>query len=254
MFTRCPGCHTVHPVNAALLAAGGGRYRCGKCNKLVNALESLFDDWPEPGAKPPASSEPPVLGAALDLDAAARARRLAREGGAEEEASDDESSRRSPSRWPLRLAWITGLVVIMVVVAFQVARFQGEPLLERAPVRSALQSVGLEEPPPADPPRDLDRIHLVSRELRSHPERSGWLRLSATIVNRAPHSQPWPDLEVTLLDAAGAAVTSRTFSPRDYLASGRDPARGMAPQAYLPLVVELEDPGMRAVGFELEFR
>jgi hypothetical protein len=243
----------VHPVNAALLAAGGGRYRCGKCNKLVNALESLFDDWPEPGAKPPAAAEPPVLGAALDLDAAARARRLAREGAVEEDESDPRA-RGSVSRWALRLTWITGLVVIAVVVAFQLARFQGEPLLERGPVRSALERVGLEEPPSAVQPRDLDRIHLVSRELRSHPERGGWLRLSATIVNRAPHSQPWPDLEVTLLDAAGAAVTRQMFSPREYLASGRDPARGMAPQAYLPLVVELEDPGMRAVGFELEFR
>ena len=43
MYTRCPGCHTVHPVNAALLASGGGRYRCGKCNKVNNALEALFD-------------------------------------------------------------------------------------------------------------------------------------------------------------------------------------------------------------------
>ena len=53
MYTRCPACHTVHPVNASLLAQGGGKYRCGKCNKSANALESLFDEWPEPGDKPP---------------------------------------------------------------------------------------------------------------------------------------------------------------------------------------------------------
>ena len=55
MFTRCPGCHTVHPVNAALLARGGGRYRCGKCNRAGNALDALFDDWPEAGEAPPAA-------------------------------------------------------------------------------------------------------------------------------------------------------------------------------------------------------
>ena len=250
MFTRCPGCHTVHPVNAALLAAGSGRYRCGKCNKVSNALESLFDEWPAPGAKAPGAAEPPVLGLALDLDAAARARRLAGDGEDEPEPAAGGGRRRLL----LRLGWAVGLIALLVIVAFQVAEFRGEPLLEQAAVRSALERVGLREPPPAQPFRDLDRIHLVSRELRSHPQRSGWLRLDATIVNRASQTQPWPHLEITLLDAAGETVTHRRFAPADYLRPGSDPSRGMAPQAYLPLTVELEDPGMRAVGFELEFR
>jgi hypothetical protein len=132
-------------------------------------------------------------------------------------------------------------------------------LLDRPPVRSALERLGLRERPAAAPFRDLELIHLVSRELRSHPSQPGRLRLSATIVNRAPRAQPWPDLEVTLLDAAGQAVTQQRFSPEDYLARDSLPdsaaaGKGMAPQAYLPLVLELEDPGRQAVGFELEFR
>jgi len=250
MFTRCPGCHTVHPVNAALLAAGGGRYRCGKCNKTSNAFESLFDEWPAPGAQPPPAGELPVLAAGLDLDSAARARRF----GNEAVGEDEDSGGRSWRLLLLRLGWIAALLAIAVFVIFGIAEFQGKPLLERPPIRSALERIGLKEPPTATAFRDLDRIHLVSRELRNHPDRPGWLRLSATIVNRASRNQPWPDLEITLLDAAGETVTRKVFAPSDYLAADSDRGKGMAPQAYLPLVVELEDPGMRAVGFELEFR
>jgi hypothetical protein len=242
----------VHPVNAALLAAGGGRYRCGKCNKISSALESLFDEWPAAGAAAPRPGELPVLGLPLDLQAAARSRR---DGAAPaQDAGEEPAARRDWTRLLLRLSWIAGALVLALVVIFQVAEFQGAPLFERPAVRSALERLGLRETPPAAPFRDLGRIHLVSRELRSHPARSGWLRLNATIVNRASRSQPWPDLEITLLDAAGAVVTERRFEPAEYLAAGSDPARGMAPQAYLPLTVELEDPGRRAVGFELEFR
>jgi predicted Zn finger-like uncharacterized protein len=267
VFTRCPGCHTVHPVNAALLASGGGRYRCGKCNKVSNALDALFDAWPAAGARAPVVGQLPVLGLSLDLQAAARSRRSAEgsgEGQSDGQAADEawEERRGAGPRWLVRLTWITAALVLAVAVAFQVAEFQGEPLLERASVRSAMERLGLREPPAAAPFRDLERIHVVSRELRSHPTLPGRLRLSATIVNRAAQPQPWPDLEITLLDAAGQQVTRKRFSPADYLAKGSAAGRaagraadgGMAPQAYLPLVLDLDDPGRLAVGFELEFR
>jgi predicted Zn finger-like uncharacterized protein len=273
VYTRCPGCHTVHPVNATLLAGGGGRYRCGKCNKVSNALEALFDAWPAAGARAPTVGQLPVLGLTLDLQAAARSLRDA--GGAD--AGDGLAAgtaadgvpggaairrRGAGLRWLVRLSWITAALALAVIVAFQVAEFQDEPLLERAPLRAALERVGLRAPPEAAPFRDLERIHVVSRELRSHPTLPGRLRLSATIVNRAAQAQPWPDLEITLLDAAGQRVMHKLFAPADYLAAGSATGRatdsaagaGMTPQAYLPLVLELEDPGRQAVGFELEFR
>jgi len=256
----------VHPVNAALLAGAIGRYRCGKCNKVNNALEALFDEWPAAGARAPTAGELPVLGLSLDLQAAARARQNPDQ--SPDQAADAVAAGRGGLRWLVRLGWITGAVALALVIAFQASRFFGEPLLERAPFRAApfravMERLGMREPPATKPYRDLGLVHLVSRELRSHPDQPGRLRLSATIVNRAARAQPWPDLEVTLLDAAGQAVSRHRFAPADYLAPGNQrgyesggaaPGKGMAPQAYLPLTLDLEDPGMQAVGFELEFR
>ena len=189
---------------------------------------------------------------ALDLDAAARSR--------QDPASLDDptdTGTKAPgsgARRILRTAWILGALLVMAVVAWQWAEFRGEPWLERPGVQPTLIRLGLQEPPPAGPVRDPDRIHLVSRALTNHPLRPGHLRLSATIVNRAAQKQPYPEIEVTLLDAAGNIVLNRRFTPADYLDPEPAPGAAMAPQAYLPLVLDMEDPGVQAVGFEIQFR
>jgi predicted Zn finger-like uncharacterized protein len=250
VFTRCPGCHTVHPVNAALLAGGGGRYRCGKCQKVSNALEALFDEWPDAADRPAPAGDLPVLGLPVDLEAAARARLDPAAG----ESGESPATRRRDGRPYLRLVWIGGGITLVLVIAVQVAAFLGMPVLPSVDVPRLLERIGLREPPPTPPFRDLERIHLVSRELRSVPEQPGRLRLDATIVNRAARRQPYPDLEITLLDERGQPLLQKRFVPADYLAPGSPPDRGMAPEAYLPLSVEFEDPGRQAIGFELEFR
>ena len=241
MFTRCTACHTVHPVNAGLLARDGGKYRCGKCKKLCNALDSLFDEWPAAGDRPPAPGELPVLGMPIDLDEARKTR-----------LAPDEAAVKKGSKL-LRLTWITMALVIAVIITFKLAEFYQAPLLETPFVQSVKSRLGMPDPAAAQPFRDLQQIHLVSRELISHPFQADMLRLSATIVNRAVQTQPYPDLEVILLDASGEPVSKLHFSPKDYLAEGASRDSGMTPQAYLPLVLDLPDPGREAVGFELNF-
>jgi hypothetical protein len=194
----------------------------------------------------------PVLGLSLDL-AAADAQRAPAD-GANDPPEDVASAGRANRRTRLiRTAWITVALAILVVVAFRVAEFQGVSLPERIGAVTALLRPGPQTAPVDDSFRDLDRIHLVSRELTSRPGQPGRLRLSATIVNRAPRSQPYPDLEVLLLDAGGQVVASQRFAPGDYLAADRPANAKMAPHAYLPLALDLEDPGEQAVGFELRF-
>lgn len=252
MYTRCPACHTVHPVNAALLAQGNGRYRCGKCNKSANALESLFDDWPDAGERPPAAAELPVLGLPIDLEKAKQSRLEPAEATLTGEAKREESP--GSHNKLLRVAWVTAAVVLAVVITFKLTNFGDARLFEDLGIKTALVDLGLVDPPPTPPFRDLASIHLVSRELKADPAQAGKLLLSATIVNRAAKAQPFPDLEVTLFDPAGELLASYSFTPSDYLAQGSMKGAGMAPQAYLPLNLDLKDPGVQAVGFELQFR
>lgn len=254
MYTRCPGCHTTHALNANLLAQGGGRYRCGKCQKVSNALDALFDEYPDAGDKPPKAGDLPVLGVKLDLEEARQSRLDPEDADLSGEPADSAADSGRSRRRLVRFAWITGAAVVALAVASEWAEFQQEPLLERPSVQTLLVRLGFREPEPEPIFRDLEQIILVSRELKTHPVREDTLRLTATIVNRAAKTQAYPDIEVLLLDARGAEISRNLFRPADYLADNSSTLSGMTPQAYLPLTLDLPDPGSEAVGFELNFR
>lgn len=44
MITRCPSCQTHFRVHAKQLAARAGQVRCGRCNRVFNAIEHLFEE------------------------------------------------------------------------------------------------------------------------------------------------------------------------------------------------------------------
>jgi predicted Zn finger-like uncharacterized protein len=254
VYTRCPGCHTVHPVNALLLAQERGKYRCGKCRQINNALESLFDEWPDPGDHPPVAGKLPVLGLNLDLEAAKQARLKPGEASFLPDREDGEDRGTGRSKMMLRAAWISTAIALFILVTIYLAEFFQQPLPDFPGIEDMLVETGLKKPSPAAPFRNLDQVQLLSRDMRSHPTRPDALSLSLTIVNRAPRSQAFPKLEVMLLDSSGQILINRLFEPDEYLAEGADIETGMTPQAYLHINLDLADPGRQAVGFELHFR
>src|SRR6188768_3397806 len=48
MFTTCPNCRLHLAVTAGDLRVGQGYVRCGRCDKVFNALLSLVEDVPAP--------------------------------------------------------------------------------------------------------------------------------------------------------------------------------------------------------------
>lgn len=244
MFTRCQACHTVHPVNAAVLAQGGGRYRCGKCHKTANALEALFDEWPQTRQQGAPAGDLPELGLALSLGPG-------KEPQARTTSEETDLSQRRPLQ---RAVWIIAALVLTVVITLNLARFLQQPLIDTSWLQSTLVRLGVKPAPPQASFRALDQIKLLSRELKAHPLRPGVLVLTATIVNRAAQNQAYPDIDVTLLDSHSRQLARQVFKPSDYLAQGSDLRSGMTPQAYLTLSLEMPDPGDGATGFELQFR
>ncbi len=64
MLTRCPACETHFRVTAEQLKARSGRVRCGDCQHVFNALDSLIE---EPMLMPPpvAEATPPDVAPSL---------------------------------------------------------------------------------------------------------------------------------------------------------------------------------------------
>ncbi len=64
MKTRCPDCQTTFRVTPDQLKARAGKVRCGQCQSVFNALDSLLED--SENATAPASPAIPAAPAALD--------------------------------------------------------------------------------------------------------------------------------------------------------------------------------------------
>ena len=128
-----------------------------------------------------------------------------------------------------------------------------QPLLETPRLSSLINQENSVEAEQQGLLKDPQQIQLVSRDMHTHPTRSGILVLSLTFVNLSQRHQEFPELEITLMDAANQPVAQRRLQPVDYLRPGADIQTGLAADVYLPVLLELGDPGDQAVGFEIRF-
>lgn len=240
MYTRCPGCDSVHVVNAELLAHSRGSVKCGRCGQKFDALESLFDEWPAAGATPPPAGKryrPPLLGSHQDLP-----------------APFGPASPQPPNPGRRRAAWLAALSLLTLLTLLNAAWTFREQWLAMPGAKALLARWQLLESPLEPLWRDPGAIQVISRDLHSHPTRAGMLVLSATFVNRAAVAQAWPELELALLDIDGDAVARRRFKPREYLHRQTGFPDALGPDAHVPVLLEFASPGEQATGFEIAFR
>lgn len=254
MFTRCPNCQAVHALNASVLAHAEGRVRCGICEHEFPALSFLFDHWPDSDSAPPTRNPdagPPLLGGENREPVEASNPEPPLPGQPQAGPVKDEA--RS-STGVSRRTWLWVLSLVLLATAINIGWTFREPLLEIPKVKAFLVRIGLLEEQLAGPFRDLSKLHLVSRDLHRHPTRAGMLALSITFVNRAPQSQPYPNIEIILSDAANQPLARREFLPSEYLSEMAVVPAGLSPSVHVPVLLEFADPGTAATGFEINFR
>lgn len=244
MFTLCPQCKTVHPLNAAILSQARGLVLCGQCGRTFSALSFLFDQWPSGEAHRPASGPDATLPV---LKATPRTDIPAGKTPPESIEPDPAKTKTSQLAWSLATALLIVLTVVNLTWTFR------EPLLKSPRISNWMKQAGWLQVEQQGLLKDPQHIQLVSRDMHTHPTRSGILVLSLTFVNLASRNQVFPDLELTLMDAANQPVAQRRLLPVDYLRAGADTSAGLAADVYLPVLLELGDPGEQAVGFEIRF-
>lgn len=250
MFTRCPACQTIFRVHADTLRVAQGLVRCGRCAAQFNALDSLAED-PEALVGPVEAAESPVVGAPLDAahDAVSPPVVLAPEVIQEALLTDE----RAPRSIGPRLAGGTAVLGLLVLLAGQWVYLQRAPLYEQPALRPALQRfcavLGCDLPLPRLP----ERVEVVERVVRAHPQVAQALLVDLRFVSRAEQTIAYPALEMRLSDVSGNRVAGRRFAPVDYLPAGSDIRAGMQPGQPVQVTLELVEPQIEAVSFQFEF-
>lgn len=324
MLTRCPECATHFRVTAEQLKLRAGRVRCGECQNVFNALDTLIEEpsvvvaspvviappappdpeqnapfaeeftvtpaptfdspdvptdesgeteWqhraepaeapadvrvaqiPDPEAEAPTTpAEPGILAVAPIIgpsDETQAPTPPSQNFSPREPASWEEAFTEAPPpprRWP----WAVGTMLALLVLGVQaLLMYRVEMAVlwpESRPILvGTCQMLACEVSLPAK----VAMVGIEASDLHPDTAQKGRLALTATLKNRAPFSQQFPHLELTLTDTADKAIVRKVLPPADYLPGTVAITNGMVPNADVAVSLTLDAGELPASGYRL---
>ena len=140
-----------------------------------------------------------------------------------------------------------GVLLLAQVLAAEHARLAADPRWRPA-LERACDALGCQLPAWREPAA----FNMLSRDVIATPDRSGVLRVQASIRNDARWPQPWPVLALSLSDANGRVLGARRFQPREYL-GGAAQARILGAGQAAQLAFDIVEPAPGVVAFDFRF-
>lgn len=261
MHTRCPQCKTVFRVTSAQLKVREGMVRCGRCQHPFVADKHLVRKAAKLTSQgAPAAARKRTSGKKNSVVESAKPKSVAHSLG----QADPELKAEAPTHpevppltRPLQIKtrtiyWVAGSLLLLFLLAGQALIFYGYELARHTPMlRSSVDILCGPLPCRRLPLIDMRRMDLVETRVAPHPRYDKALRVKATLVNRAEIVQPYPLLEVSLIDSQGQLVARRTYPPREYLSKPELIQQGMPPQLAINVQLDITSPTMQASGYEV---
>ncbi len=234
MFAKCTHCEAIFRVNMREVTIANGQLRCGECHGVFSANESLTSTMPEPYSEtqieylePQKESEKTKRDTDIKVN----------DPNSEFTESQNGKPRLIKGVEQPKTLGKTGLIVIALVLA---GILLGQFLYQYRHVFSG------------GPKYQPEKIQMLNHNVFAHPIEKGVLLISANIVNTAEFEQPYPVLEVRLIDKQSNVVALRRFKPNEYLDNYTDIARLKTGQE-TSLKLKIQDPGEQATRFQFNF-
>jgi predicted Zn finger-like uncharacterized protein len=160
-----------------------------------------------------------------------------------------DPARDRPSRWWGAAAALALLGLFLQGVNHYRSEIAGHPTFGPW-IQQAYGLFGTE----LTPSWDVHQYEILDWVATAEPNSRGLgsLKITARIQNRGPLRQPFPAVQLRLKDRWEAAVSSRVFTPAEYLPSESPRGRLMSPGETARAEIEVVDPGPDAYGFELD--
>jgi hypothetical protein len=155
------------------------------------------------------------------------------------------------ARWDPRI-WGAGVVLGVLVLAAQIVNHYRDELAATPrfsrPLTAFYASLGVQLVP---------RWHLRAYDVRqlgaqADPAGSGLITVRASIKNAGRQPQPLPLLRVTLQDRFGNRIAARDVAPRFYVPRSVPESSYLAGGQRIDAEMGFVDPGVNAVGFEID--
>jgi len=204
MYTQCTHCDAVFRVKMKELTVAQGQLRCGECDSVFNAMDTLTTTLPKKLSEEENKIDPDIL---------------------------TPQYKRPPLQDSnaLYVFIILFLLLLLLVQFLYINKRWFTHELKRSP----------------------ELMQMISRNIISHPNNNGILLISASIENKANYAQPYPYVEVTLLDNKDNIIALRRFKPIEYLQHYSGAV--FPPKKETILQLKIADPGKKATRFNFKF-
>ncbi len=148
--------------------------------------------------------------------------------------------------------WLGGITLLLIVAAVQVFYFKFDTWSrtpEWRPFYSQVCSYLSCTLPKVQNIHSMSTQHLV---VQSHPKLKGALMVDTLLYNKADHIQPFPDLLLVFRDINERIISSRSFTPKQYLSGELAGQTDMMPKSHTHIALEIVDPGAEAVSYHVD--
>jgi len=238
------------------LSAAQGVLRCGECGSTFDAMQSLSTTLPEDRKFIKKSNLPTIE----DKEPQAKQKNYARSvsdtaSSAADPAQNDTSYQLKRRKKPDSNRFLLiALVSLSCLLAAQIFYKQKDWLADQ-PLTSGMTRIFCEIIPncEVEKRRDITKIEMLNKNIYSHPNQIGSLVVSASLENQAKFDQPFPLIEISLLDAQSHIIALRRFPPKDYLGNKFQKGLLMVRNNPIDFKLNIADPGDDAIRFQFKF-
>ena len=264
MFTKCPECQAIFRVTEEQLGMAEGLVRCGICDAVFDGRENI-EEGQDPVEVSYAQQDYEEQSNNLDHE---QDFSVEEQVDTENEKFEGEDELIEPETIPtvirddfggnvlsktnssVQIAVFTlGAIALALFLLGQISYWQNVDLLPRTWINYFCKPFGCGD----DEKSKLDAIKILNRNVYTHPNAKKALMITVSFVNQAQTAQPYPQLQISLLDTQGQKVAMRRFSPKDYLVNKSLVDTLMLPNQPVGARLEVQDPGNLVIAYEFEF-
>ena len=256
MKVVCPRCNAGYVVLQDDVDKASGLATCSQCNtpfdvvagrellpgsfdhtKLLRLESTDFSDAPP---VEPEEVVPPPFDVPDDLPPLE----------VEHDVDLEISTQARPTRRVLRILATISAMLLAAGLLVQLGWGYRDYLLAQYP---ALEPVCEFIPCRAEVGRDTTALRVLQRNITRTENAPESLTLRIRFTNAATFAQPYPDIQLSLLDNGGNPVVRRRLDPGEYMIPTPSQDSRIAPGEVVTISVDFVDPGYLATGFVIDF-
>lgn len=277
MVTTCPACGTSFRVKPQQLSAHGGDVRCGKCDHVFYALDSLakvsqdssqsaepkFTVLEEAGTDKTGTADlfgsdnlpetapdetEHIVYPGFELSPVAAVTSVPEIAPPSPTTASGPRGKSRVSLWALiLLALLLALAAVAQTAYFLRTQISVELPQSKPYLLKACMLLGCS----VDLPRDIDQLVIYDSDMQEDADHQGVIHLTSSLINHAPYAQAYPLLELSLTDTRDKVVMRRTFTPAEYLPADRNAVNGIPPNDEIRIKLSITAGDVVAAGYRV---